>query len=449
MEYDAIWKKFLATVKKEIDYINYETWFEDTHLIDIQNGCARVGVPMPIYKKYLTESFGSIVSKIFNEVTESNFKIEYYTEEELNNNIVIDINEIGIVNIENEFDTNLENKYTFESFLVGKSNKFAKVNAVAVAERPGEIYNPLFIYGPSGVGKTHLMQAIGNYITQNSNKKVLYVTCEKFVQDFLKIYRDKNENKNIIDEFKNKYRSIDVLIIDDIQYLEIAAGTQQEFFNTFNELNSKNKQIIISSDKSPNDLKKLEDRLRTRFIGGLTVDILPPDFDLRMDIINNKLKKHEIVVKFPEDVKEYIAGICTSDVRKLEGCITRILSYASIMNGSNIDLALAEDALKGYITYSVVSKNKIDNVMQIVALKYNTSIDNLKSRSRLYSISYPRQVAMYICRKYLNESLAKIGNEFGNKDHTTVMHSVNKITKEIKKNKQLEDEIQKIVKQIS
>lgn len=449
MDYNNIWNLFLSKMQKEIQPINYETWFEDTKLIDINNGIAKILVPMPLYKKHLKDAYDSLVTKIFNEITESNFTIEYITEDELENNIIIDPVTIGMPSNLN-YESNLDSKYSFENFLIGKSNKFAKVNALAIAERPGQLYNPLFIYGPSGVGKTHLMHAIGNYIMKNSNNKVLYVTTEKFVNDFLKIYRERKDtdNYNTIDEFKNKYRDVDVLIIDDIQYFEVASKTQQEFFNTFNELHSKNKQIIISSDRSPNDLKKLEDRLRTRFTWGLSVDILPPDFDLRMNIINNKIKNGEVAVEFPEDVKDYIASICTTDVRKLEGCITRVLSYAAIMNGSNITLELAQEALNGYIVKTIISKNKIDQVQQIISQKYNITVEDLKSKKRKSSISYPRQIAMYICRTHLDEPLARIGSEFGGKDHTTVMHSVNKITQEVKNDKNLSDEIDKIVVQI-
>ena len=444
-----IWNNFLSRMKNEIQPINFETWFEDTKLIGIENNIAKVLVPMPLYKKHLKEAYGQLISKIFNEVTESNFLIDYITEDELENNIIIDSEKWeGIPSNIVNFETNLDPKYTFENFLIGKSNKFAKVNALAIAERPGQLYNPLFIYGPSGVGKTHLMHAIGNYITKNSNNKVLYVTTEKFVNDFLKIYKDKkdSDNFNTVDEFKNKYRDVDVLIIDDIQYFEVASKTQQEFFNTFNELHSKNKQIIISSDRSPNDLKKLEDRLRTRFAWGLSVDILPPDFDLRMNIINNKTS--DLNINFPEDVKEYIASICTTDVRKLEGCITRVMSYAAIMNGSNIDLELTQEALIGFIGKQTFSKNKINQVQQIVAQKYNLTVDDLKGKRRRADIVFPRQIAMYICNSYLNESFAKIGSEFGGKDHTTVMHSVNKIKSEIKKNKDLSNEIDIIISQV-
>ena len=448
LDYNLIWNKFLERIKQEIQPVNYETWFEETKLIEIKNDYAKILVPMTHHKKHLKDVYNDIVTNIFNEITESNFNIIYITNDELEKNIVINTDDIGIP--ANNFESNLDPKYTFETFICGKSNKFAKMNAVAIAERPGQIYNPMFIYGPSGVGKTHLMQAVGNYIVKNSNKKVLYVTSEKFVSDFLKIYVDKKENSNFntIDEFKNKYRDIDVLIIDDIQYLQVAKTTQQEFFNTFNELHSNGKQIIISSDRSPNDLKKLEDRLLTRFSWGLSVDIMPPDFDLRMNIISNKIKNNEIMVEFPIEVQEFIASICTSDVRTLEGCINRILAYSSIMNGSNIDLPLAEEALNGYVVKPLVSKNKINQVQQIISQNYNITVEDLKSKKRKANISYPRQIAMYICRTILDEPLARIGSEFGGKDHTTVMHSVNKIASEVKKDKNLNDEIQKIVNQI-
>ena len=275
------------------------------------------------------------------------------------------------------------------------------------------------------------------------------LSSEKFVDDFLNIYR-KNETSNFkaVDNFKRKYRDIDVLMIDDIQYLEIASKTQQEFFNTFNELHTQNKQIIISSDRSPDDLKKLEERLRTRFNWGLTIDILPPDFELRMAILNKKIDSQGIGSYVPEEVKEYIVGNCTTDIRKLEGALTRVFAYATIMNGSEITLDLAVEALKDYIGKNIISRNKIDQVIQLVANNYNITVEDIKSKKRLSKIAVPRQIGMYICREHLKESLPKIGSEFGGKDHTTVMHSVAKIKRELKKDKNLEVEISKIINQI-
>ncbi|MGE5456118.1 MAG: chromosomal replication initiator protein DnaA [Ignavibacteriales bacterium] len=449
MKIDAIWESFLKKIKEELNQpLLYDAWFADTKLIELNDDYAKIIVPMAIHKKHLKANYNDLIETIFNEITGSNFKIEYITEEEVEQNIVIDIDNTGVP--ADEFVTNLDPKHTFDNFIVGESNKFAKYNALAIAEKPGQIYNPLFIYGSSGLGKTHLMHAIGNYIVKNSNKKVLYITSDDFVNDFVEIYKHKvaKNNFDIVDNFKKKYRDLDVLIIDDIQYLEIAPTSQQEFFNTFNELHNSKKQIIIASDRSPDDLRKLEDNLRTRFNWGLTVDILPPDFDLRMNIIDNKINSYEMTFGFPQDVKEYIASNCTSDIRKLEGAINRVYAYATIMNGSNITLNLAIEALKDYFVKSIISKNKIDQVQQLIANQYNVSIEDLKSKKRNANIGVPRQIAMYICRVYLEEPLARIGSEFGGKDHTTVMHSVDKITNEIKKDTKLSDIIDKIVQKI-
>ena len=439
MDNNTLWKTFLEKMKENISPMLFETWFMETELIDLKEKQATVLVPMHVHKKHLKENYNDLIQEIFAEITGTNFQFEYVTKEEVEQNIEIDTDNVGVPAV-NEHETNLNPLYTFDNFIVGASNKFAKATSLAVAEKPGFMYNPLFIYGNSGLGKTHLMHAIGNYIIKNSKKRVLYVTSEKFVSDFIGINKKSKDGNNFdsVDIFKKKYRDIDVLMIDDIQYLGNANQTQQEFFNTFNDLYGNNKQIIISSDRSPDDLKLLEDRLRTRFNWGLTIDILPPDFKLRMDIIDKKLEGQVMSNTFPKDVKEYIASNCTSDIRKLEGAITRVVAYATMMNGSDITLDLAIEALKDYFVKSVVAKNKIDQVQQLVASNYNITVEDLKSKKRMASIAVPRQIAMYICRTILEESLPKIGIEFGGKDHTTVMHSVEKIKNEMKKNPILE-----------
>lgn len=448
MDINSIWNSFLKKIEQNLTPVLYDMWFSETKLVELNEECAKILVPMPVHKKHLKENYIDLIEKIFTDVTGSIFKFEFITEDEIKNDTVIDVDEIGVPESA-IFQTNLDPKYTFESFVSGNSNKFAKASALAVAEQPGSMYNPLFIYGKSGLGKTHLMHAIGNYIKENSRKRVLYVTTETFVNDFLKIYRkDNNNNFDNIDSFKEKYRNVDVLMIDDIQYLEIAIKTQQEFFNTFNDLYTNNKQIIIASDRSPDDLKKLEERLRTRFVWGLIVNILPPDYQLRIDIIDRKIDGNNLNTFFPQDVKEYIANNCTTDIRKLEGAITRTIAYAAIMNGSDITLDLAVDALKDYFSGGVLSKNKIEQVQQIIANNYNINMEDLKGKRKSNDIAIPRQIAMYICRIYLKESLPKIGAEFGGKDHTTVMHAVNKIKKELEKNDELNIEINKIISQI-
>lgn len=446
---DSIWDSFLSHIKNYLTPVLYEIWFSETKLIRLDDKQATILVPMDVHKKHLKDDYYGLVEKIFTEVTGSNFKFEFLTQEEIEKNIVIDTNEIGVPNFDN-FESNLDDRYTFENFISGESNKFAKAISLAVAEKPGTMYNPLFIYGSSGLGKTHLMHAIGNYIFENNHKRVLYVTSEKFTNDFFEIYQ-KNKNKdnyNQIGDFKNKYRDIDVLMIDDIQYLEVSPTIQQEFFNTFNELHINNKQIVICSDRSPDDLKKIEERLTTRFSWGITVNIFPPNYELRMAIIDKKIEGHGITSVFPQEVKEYIANNCTTDIRRLEGALTRVFAYATIMNQSNITLELAIDALKDTFSTSVITKNKAEKVMQVVADHYNLSVEDLKGKKRNSSISMPRQIAMYICRIYVEETLPKIGSIFGGKDHTTVMHSVNKIKTEVKNNKSLEAEIQKILEKL-
>lgn len=447
MDLNNMWDVFLSKIEQKVKPVLFQTWFTETQLIKLEDDLATIKVPLDVHKKHLKENYGDIIKETFMEITGSIFKFKYVTENEIKNeelnNEEIKPNDKAI------FESGLDSKYTFDNFISGESNKFAKAIGVAVAEKPGSMYNPLFIYGNSGLGKTHLMHAIGNYISDNSNKKVLYVTSEKFVDDFLSLYRKNENNFKTVDNFKRKYRDIDVLMIDDIQYLEIANKTQQEFFNTFNELHTQNKQIIISSDRSPDDLKKLEERLRTRFNWGLTIDILPPDFNLRMAILDKKIEAQGINEFFPGEVKEYIAGNCKTDIRKLEGALTRVFAYATIMNGSEITLDLAVEALKDYIGKHVISKNNIDKVICLIADNYNITPEDIRGKKRLSKISVPRQIGMYICRTYLKESLPKIGSEFGGKDHTTVMHSVNKIKREIAKDKKLEEEINRIVEKLN
>ena len=345
---------------------------------------------------------------------------------------------------------NLNKKYVFDNFIVGNSNKFAQAAALSVAENPGNMYNPLFLYGNSGLGKTHLMHAIGNYIVNNTDKKVLYVTSEQFREDFVKANRrdEKGTNFNYIDFFKDKYRNIDVLLIDDIQFLGGAAQSQQEFFHTFNNLYNDSKQIIISSDRSPDDLKLLEDRLRTRFCWGLTVNIFPPEFSLRTEILKKKIIADNFEQDIPDDVIEYIASNIGPDVRQLEGSITRLLAYSAIMGGEKITLDLAIEALKDFISKGFGEKNDIHRIQKIVSEYFQISVEDIRSKKRSSNISFPRQIAMYLCRTITSESFPKIGTEFGGKDHSTVMHSVEKIENEIRENKDLANIIEKLKKDI-
>lgn len=454
MQVSDIWSNLLEKIKNEINSLSFKTWFEETELLSIENGIATIIVPLPIHKSHINNNYKDIINSIFEELTGHSYELELLLPEEVKIEEKVNIEEEKVHNdispVSNNFiSSNLNSKYTFDTFIIGDSNRFAHAAALAVAENPGSIYNPLFIYGNSGLGKTHLMHAIGNYIVKNTNKKVLYVTSEQFVADFIGINKkDENgTNFSYVDFFKQKYRNIDVLIIDDIQYLGGATETQKEFFHTFNTLYGDNKQIIISSDRSPDDLKILEDRLRTRFCWGLPVDIYPPDFELRVAILKKRIQGEAINKEIPDNVIEYMASNLGSDIRHLEGAVTRLVAYSTIM-GSEIDLNLAIEALKDYINKGIGEKNNIVKIQKTVAEHFQISIDDIKSKKRSSNISFPRQIAMYLCRKLTDESFPKIGIEFGGKDHSTVIHSCEKIEKEIKHNQNLAKTIEKIEKDI-
>ncbi len=451
MNEKIIWSKFLNLIQNEITSLSFETWFKDTELYSLKENKAIILVPMPIHKKHLFDNYLDVIKDTLKEIDGETYEVEFLLKEELEKKQEeVQEEKVGEKPLE-FFSTNLNKNYNFDTFIVGNSNKFAHAAALSVAENPGKMYNPLFIYGNSGLGKTHLMHAIGNYIVENSNKKVLYVTSEQFISDFLGISKkdEFGNNFNYIEYFKNKYRNVDVLLIDDIQFLGGATQTQQEFFHTFNTLYSDNKQIIISSDRSPDDLKLLEDRLRTRFCWGLTVDIFPPDFELRIAILKKKIIGGAVEKEIPEDVIEYIASNMGSDVRQLEGSITRLLAYSTIMGGSKITLDLAIEALKDYVNKGISEKNDIHKIQKVVAEFFQVTVEDLKSKKRSANLAFPRQVAMYLCRKLTNESFPKIGTEFGGKDHSTVMHSCDKIEREIKHNQELANIVEKISQEIT
>ena len=453
MNYDSIWSAFLTDIKEELNSFTFQTWFGETRLYKIDNGKAYIIVPMAIHKRHLSVNYNDLITEKLNNLTNSNLELVFLLEEEIEETVPTEqpiIISTDNSQIEEVVQSNLKSIYTFDNFVVGNSNKFAHAAALSVAENPGKMYNPLFIYGESGLGKTHLMHAIGNYITKHSDKKVLYVTSEQFIQDFIKTNRkdDEESNFNYVEFFKNKYRNIDVLIIDDIQFLGGATKTQQEFFHTFNNLYSDSKQIIISSDRSPNDLKVLEDRLRTRFTWGLEVNIFPPDFELRAEIVRKKIVAEKLEKEIPNDVIEYIASNTGTNVRQLEGAITRLVAYSSMMGSADIDLDLAVEALKDTVSKGIGEKNDVHRIQKIVSEYFSISVEDIRSKKRSSNISFPRQIAMYLCRVLTDESFPRIGIEFGGKDHSTVMHSVEKIENEIKVNKDLANIIEKLKKDI-
>ncbi len=458
MNEEVLWTKFLDQIKDELSSISYNTWFSETKLYKIKDGKAYIIVPMPIYKNHLADNYSNLIISKLYEISGINYELRFLLAEDIEEEKEKEkeIEEKNILNSREEknysevIHNNLISHYTFDNFIVGNSNKFAHAAALSVAENPGNMYNPLFLYGNSGLGKTHLMHAIGNYIISNSNKRVLYVTSEQFKDDFVKVNRkDENgTNFNYVDFFKDKYRNIDVLLIDDIQFLGGASKSQEEFFHTFNNLYNDSKQIIISSDRSPNDLKLLEERLRTRFNWGLQVNIYPPDFALKKEILKKKIVGGNLEQDIPDEVIEYIANNIGPDVRQLEGSVTRLLAYSAIWGGKEITLDLAIEALKDSVSKGMGEKNDIHRIQRIVSEYFQISVEDIRSKKRSANISQPRQIAMYLCRSMTTESFPKIGIEFGGKDHSTVMHSVEKIENEIKENKDLANIIEKLKKDI-
>ena len=442
MKIETVWSSFLEEVQKQVNMTSYQVWFKDLKLVHMDNKNITIQVPMPTHKTILGTNYYNIIQNIFLSLTGIEYDINFILAGE--NNFIDDVNK----NLDDqlEWNSNLNPNLTFDNFVVGSTNKLAFVAASAVAEAPGTIHNPLFIYGKSGLGKTHLMHAIGNFIMKNSNKKVLYVTSDEFLSDYSG-FSDTSKNGSNIDyanQFKSKYRNVDVLIIDDIQFLVGAEKTQQEFFNTFNYLHKTNKQIIISSDRSPDDLKKLEERLRSRFMWGLPVDIYPPDFDLRCRIIKEKIKNTSLEKKLEDDVIEYIANACPSDVRHIEGTINRLTACTAMYVPEKVDLEFAIESLKDFVNKNVYVESSISKIQKIVADYFKITVEDMKGKKRTNSIVYPRQIAMSLCKMETDETLERIGLEFGGRDHSTVIFACDKIEKELKSDIGLVDTINKI-----
>lgn len=444
METQYIFKQFLLDAKKEISPSSYAVWFNDLELISMDDKDVKIKVPLKLHKDMLRKNYLDFFEETFFSLTGKNYNFEFLTNDEIEEEKDVSnvINEISKPNNSTvEWNTNLNPNLNFDNYVVGESNRLAFTSAINVAQSPGTIRNPLFIYGRSGVGKTHLMQAIGNYITEHSDKKVLYTRSDDFRDEYAGISKLEKgqEALEYANNFKNKYRNVDVLIIDDIQALVGAEKTQQEFFHTFEALHQQNKQIIISSDRSPDDLKKIEERLRSRFTWGLPVDIYPPEFDLRCEIIKQKIENTSIKDMINRDVIEYIANACPNDVRQIEGTINRLLAYTAMMAPNTITLDFAIEALKDFVNVNVYQENSISHIQKVVADYFKITVEDLKSKKRSNNIARPRHLAMYLSRIETDENLAKIGLEFGGRDHSTVVASCEKIKNELKNNSTLDN----------
>ena len=450
---DELLSKLKELLKGEVSTISYDTWFAPLGIDSIKDEHIVFTVNSEFQQDFIENKFNNLIFNTLRYITNKEWTfsvIDLSKNQNDNQTIIADKkSNVSDTELENNHQT-LNPKYTFETFVVGNNNRFAHAAALAVGNEPGKSYNPLFLYGKSGLGKTHLMHSIGNYIIENSNLKVLYISSDKFVNDFINAVRyNEKDNFDKIDVFKNKYRNIDVLMIDDIQFLGNATKGQEEFFHTFNELYNENKQIVIASDRSVDDLKMLENRLLTRFNWGLTANITPPDFELRVNIIKKKISHQESAKDVPIEVIEYIANNFASDVRQLEGAITRVFAYALMMNKGKIDLDIAIDALKDQLTDKSVYKNDVHRIQTVVCDYFKITIEDIKGKKRSQNINYPRQVAIYLCRTLAHESFPKIGTYFGGRDHSTIMSSYRKIEKDLKENEQLKIVIKELKEMLS
>ncbi|ABS41692.1 chromosomal replication initiator protein DnaA [Clostridium botulinum] len=435
------WEKAINIIKGELTEVSFNTWIKSINPISLENNSLKLAVPNDFTKGILESRYKDLIVNALKLLTSKKYNIDFIvtTEEKIEKN---HNNEKSNIVVNDEMSTMLNPKYTFDSFVIGNSNRFAHAASLAVAESPAKAYNPLFIYGGVGLGKTHLMHAIGHYILHNNPKsQVVYVSSEKFTNELINSIKD---DKNV--EFRNKYRNIDILLVDDIQFIAGKERTQEEFFHTFNALYEANKQIIISSDRPPKEIPTLEDRLRSRFEWGLIADIQAPDFETRMAILKKKADVEKLNI--PNEVMVYIATKIKSNIRELEGALIRIVAFSSLTN-KEISVDLASEALKDIISSKQTRQVTIDIIQEVVANYYNLKIEDLKSARRTRNIAFPRQIAMYLSRKLTDMSLPKIGEEFGGRDHTTVIHAYEKISNNLKKDESLQNAIKELNKRIN
>ena len=422
--YQKQWEAILSIIELETSSVSFNTWFKETELLSIEDNTLFISVKNEFTKEILNTRYIELIRNSALQVLNKDYNIKFMlpNEQTTTEQKAAKRNEQLQDPLNNP--SNLNPRYVFDSFVVGNSNRMAHAAALAVSEAPARAYNPLFLYGGVGLGKTHLMHSIAHYILdQNPSAKIIYASSEKFTNELINSIRDdKNES------FRNKYRNIDVLLIDDIQFITGKERTQEEFFHTFNALYEANKQIIISSDRPPKEIETLEERLRSRFEWGLIADIQSPDLETRIAILRKKAEIESLSV--PEDVLLFIAKTVISNIRELEGALNRILAFSSLTN-KPITVELANEALKDLISKDRPKIITAEYIQEIVATYFHLKPEELKSSKRTRNIAYPRQIAMYLCRKLTDLSLPKIGEKFGGRDHTTIIHGFEKISREI------------------
>ena len=444
---EVLWKNCLDEIEKQVLPENFNTWFTPTYPCSKDDKALTIAVPNRFYEKCLTENYMELIESVLEKVSDKKLEVKF----QIHNNRPREVvQESEPAETSAPIDPPpptplfhqgfLNPKYVFDNFVVGPNNQFAHAACQAVAGHPAHNYNPLFLYGAVGLGKTHLLHAIGNAIVQNNpGARVRYISAESFTVDLIEsIKKDKMQG------FRERYRPLDVLLVDDIQFIAGKERTQEEFFYTFNSLYEYHKQIVISSDRYPKDMQNIEERLRSRFESGLIADIMPPDLETKMAILYQKAELHQKGI--PQDVAMFLANNIKSNIRELEGLLLRVIAYASFTR-RQIDLELAQEVLKDF----TIDKNRhftIPNIQRTAAQFFQLKVSDLKSKKRSRDISVPRQIAMYICREYTRASLPEIGRQFGGKDHTTVIFSHRKISNLINENKEIKNSVQEIIKLI-
>lgn len=443
---DEVWAQVLQSLKGRVQQPSFGTWLQPTNAVDLRGNTLIVRAPHRLAKKQLESHYSPLIKTALTEIIGGDLDLEFVVMDPAEQDRTLASKIDAATSLQKgasqkQTQAILNPKYTFDSFVVGNSNRFAHAAALAVAESPGNAYNPLFIYGGVGLGKTHLTQAIGNYIlSRDTSARVVYVSCEAFLNEMIAALSRKD-----MAVFKSKYRDVDALMIDDIQFIAGKDQTQEEFFHTFNSLYEAGKQIVITSDRPPKDIATLEDRLRSRFEWGLTADIQPPDLETRMTILKRKADDESLVV--PNDVIVFIANQIRSNIRVLEGALIRVIAHSSLIN-SEITIELAKQVLRDIIPVDKPRQVSIEFIQQVVAESFGIKIEDLKSKSRAKAVAYPRQIAMYLCRELTDAPLVRIGQAFGGRDHTTVIHACDKIANDSKKDPDLAKSLKGMVDEL-
>jgi chromosomal replication initiator protein len=423
-----VWEEILTRIETKVNRHSFYTWFRPTSFLADDNGSVTVRVPNDVFRDWLTKHYSAVINEAMVEVRRPNLSIHFVPDSQ-SDGVAIQLGpgeaalETGQPAVTTATTTpgpaGLNPRYTFDTFIVGSSNQFAHAACRAVAEAPSRSYNPLFIYGGVGLGKTHLMHAVGQYVLQHDrNLKLTYISSERFMNEMINAVR----YDRVLD-FRERYRSVDVLLVDDIQFLAGKEGTQTEFFHTFNALYDSQKQLVLSSDCPPHEIPALEERLRSRFEWGLIADIQSPDLETKVAILKKKAETE--AVPLPDNVAMYIAGKIKSNIRELEGSLIRLIAFASL-TGQEVSLPLAQDVLKNILDHEDKAVT-IEIIQKFVADYYNLKMADLKSRNNSKSIATPRQIAMYLCKSLTHASLPEIGRSFGGKHHSTVIHSIRKV----------------------